>query len=275
MNSRTINFCLAILGIVLPSPALFLELEEDLTEIPVLEVDLSSSHHRVATGRKLVGSSCEYVGLCNISDISGCDHGDKFVIKPATGVRKQFLILNGNAVLAFVANQMKFVNCSSFTEVTTNIKCKEVAGAANIDLNKKEGIEYPVVDFTHHAHEAFGKAQLLSNTSISLTHLFYDGAGPKTNWIVGTKSPIGVDSNTYIIDQLAENGEVLYTATDLSSSVPSLPSFNNFSTELSLPVLDGVQLTWEDVTWLALWCRQVNMLFMDVTTQQLLNIPEQ
>ena len=28
------------------------------------------------------------------------------------------------------------------------------------------------------------------------------------NWIVGTKSKIGVDSNAYIIDKLTPNGEV-------------------------------------------------------------------
>ena len=33
-------------------------------------------------------------------------------------------------------------------------------------------------------------------------------AGPKTNWIVGTKSSIGVDSNTVIIDKLTDSGEV-------------------------------------------------------------------
>ena len=33
-------------------------------------------------------------------------------------------------------------------------------------------------------------------------------AGPKTNWIVGTKASIGVDSNTVIIDKLTESGEV-------------------------------------------------------------------
>ena len=33
-------------------------------------------------------------------------------------------------------------------------------------------------------------------------------SGPKTNWIVGTKASIGVDSNTLIIDELTESGEV-------------------------------------------------------------------
>ena len=33
-------------------------------------------------------------------------------------------------------------------------------------------------------------------------------SGPKTNWIVGRKASIGVDSNTLIIDKLTESGEV-------------------------------------------------------------------
>ena len=38
--------------------------------------------------------------------------------------------------------------------------------------------------------------------------LFACWIGPKTNWIVGTKATIGVDSNTMIIDKLTESGEV-------------------------------------------------------------------
>ena len=50
--------------------------------------------------------------------------GTKFVIKQSNGVRKQFLILNGEIVLAFVADGQKFVNCPSYTEVTTSVDCK-------------------------------------------------------------------------------------------------------------------------------------------------------
>jgi len=247
----------------------------DITEVPVLEVDLSSVKYRVATGRKLEGDSCEFVSLCNVTDIAGCDDGTKFVIKTSSSsVRKQFLILNGNAVLAFVGNGQKFANCSTFTEVTTDIKCKAVQGGTNIDLSNTQAKVYPVVDFTHRAHDAFGKAQLVDSTTIHLTELFYDGAGPKTNWIVGTKSPIGIDSNTYIIDELTADGAVKYSVNDLSSSVPSLPSFDSDSFTLRLPIVGGKQLTWEDVTWVALYCRQVNMLFMDVKTQDLMNVPE-
>ena len=50
--------------------------------------------------------------------------GTKFVISTKEGVRKQFIVLNGEAVLAFVANGQKFAECSSYTEVTSKIDCK-------------------------------------------------------------------------------------------------------------------------------------------------------
>ena len=50
--------------------------------------------------------------------------GNKFVIKQETGVRKQFLILNGEPILGFVVNGKKFANCSSYTDVTASVDCK-------------------------------------------------------------------------------------------------------------------------------------------------------
>ena len=50
--------------------------------------------------------------------------GNKFVIKQETGVRKQFLILNGEPILGFVDNGKKFANCSSYTDVTASVDCK-------------------------------------------------------------------------------------------------------------------------------------------------------
>ena len=50
--------------------------------------------------------------------------GNKFVIKRVDGVRKQFLILNGETVLGFVTNGEKFANCASYTAVTANVDCK-------------------------------------------------------------------------------------------------------------------------------------------------------
>ena len=50
--------------------------------------------------------------------------GNKFVIKRVDGVRKQFLILNGEAILGFVKRGKKFTNCSSYTEITGSVDCK-------------------------------------------------------------------------------------------------------------------------------------------------------
>ena len=65
--------------------------------------------------------------------------GTKFVIKQDKGTRKQFLILNGEAVLAFVENGKKFVECDSYTEVTTSVNCKTVDGLNTVDLEKAPG----------------------------------------------------------------------------------------------------------------------------------------
>ena len=50
--------------------------------------------------------------------------GNKFVIKQVRGVRKQFIMLNGQAILGFVRNGKKFADCDSFTEVATKLDCK-------------------------------------------------------------------------------------------------------------------------------------------------------
>ena len=50
--------------------------------------------------------------------------GNKFVIKQVKGVRKQFLILNGEPILAFVTKGKKFTECTSYTEVTAQVDCK-------------------------------------------------------------------------------------------------------------------------------------------------------
>jgi len=82
---------------------------------------------------------------------------------------------------------------------------------------------------------------------------------------VGTKATIGVDSNTVIIDKLTDSGEAFYSdASDLSDAVPTLPAYQNTSITLSLPIKEGKQMTWSDVSWLALYCRKVSMLFMSV-----------
>ena len=102
-----------------------------------------------------------------------CPDGSKFVVKQvgfhnqlqapslwlmqAKGVRKQFLVLDGESVLAFVAkksdqnNAVKFSQCSSFRfslssrmigshlsycrDITYDVGCKPVEGAAGLSLN--------------------------------------------------------------------------------------------------------------------------------------------
>ena len=61
------------------------------------------------------------------------------------------------------------------------------------------------------------------------------------------------------------HGQAFYSdASDLSDAVPTLPAYQNTSLTLSLPIKDGKQMTWSDVSWLALYCRKVSMLFMSV-----------
>ena len=50
--------------------------------------------------------------------------GNKFVIKQVRGVRKQFLILHGQAILGFVRNGKKFVDCDAYKDVTASVDCK-------------------------------------------------------------------------------------------------------------------------------------------------------
>ena len=61
------------------------------------------------------------------------------MISTGTGVRKQFLVLNGEAVMGFVEHGKKFADCSSYTEVTGKIDCKAVDGLAGLDLDRVEG----------------------------------------------------------------------------------------------------------------------------------------
>jgi len=115
------------------------EVNSDLS-LPALQVDESRIKTKTFTGRVYRGSSCEFIRLCNVSSNTDCDNGDKFVIKQVDGVRKQFLILNGQVILAFATRGIKFGNCSTFTEVTMDVDCKAVDGAADIDLSGRSSL---------------------------------------------------------------------------------------------------------------------------------------
>ena len=59
------------------------------------------------------------------------------MIKRVDGVRKQFLILNSEPILAFVKRGKKFTACTSYTEVTANVDCK-----VKVMINKHFKIDY-------------------------------------------------------------------------------------------------------------------------------------
>ena len=90
------------------------------------------------TSRKLSDSYNNLELFSSLPDVtanSGCSNGFKFVLKGATGVRKQFVILNDKATLAFVTKGKKFTACESYTDITATVTCKEVAGLGSVDLS--------------------------------------------------------------------------------------------------------------------------------------------
>lgn len=46
------------------------------------------------------------------------------MLKQETGVRKQFLIVDDEVLLAFVKKGQKFAECKQFTEVSADVSCK-------------------------------------------------------------------------------------------------------------------------------------------------------
>merc|ERR1712121_54588 len=92
---------------------------------------------RVQQGRQGIvvkGNDCEFIYLADITSNSGCSNGQKFVLKGANNTRKQFLIVNDKAIIAFITKKKKFTACESFTDITTSVNCKSVSGLDNITL---------------------------------------------------------------------------------------------------------------------------------------------
>ena len=97
------------------------------------------------------GNDCEFIQLESITSNTGCSSGTKFVLKVkiivtsqnistiffqgASKIRKQFLIVDDKVILAFVARMKKFPTCESFTDITTSVSCKVVAGLDSVDLS--------------------------------------------------------------------------------------------------------------------------------------------
>merc|ERR1712088_1182313 len=80
------------------------------------------------------GNDCEFIYLADITSNSGCSNGQKFVLKGANNTRRQFLIVNDKAIIAFITKRKKFTACESFTDITTSVSCKTVSGLDNVTL---------------------------------------------------------------------------------------------------------------------------------------------
>merc|ERR1712123_138537 len=125
-------FILFIIQLCMPAA-----IHEEYEEVEIME-RLPTPYLRTATGRVIKGSDCEYIKIGSITANTGCTDGNKFVIKQVSGVRKQFLILNGEAILGFVTKGKKFASCSSYTEITANVDCKVVSGLIDVDLTSSD-----------------------------------------------------------------------------------------------------------------------------------------
>merc|ERR1712226_301988 len=88
-------------------------------------------------GRGIVvkGNDCEYITLKDITGNSGCSSGQKFVLKGSSGVRRQFLIVSDNVILAFITKKKKFTECTAFTDITTSVTYKSIAGLDSVGLS--------------------------------------------------------------------------------------------------------------------------------------------
>ena len=59
-------------------------------------------------------------------DDVACTNGQKFVLKKAKGVRKQFMVVDGKKTLALITKGKKFTECSTFVDITSKVKFKRI-----------------------------------------------------------------------------------------------------------------------------------------------------
>jgi len=111
--------------------------------VPGLEtISLRRSRRKEVRPNVYHGEACDWIDLnkVNTDGVSsyvagvGCGSGFKFVVKPGTGVRRQFLFVEGKTILAFVGRRNKFADCSRYTEVTSQVECRAVANLGSVTL---------------------------------------------------------------------------------------------------------------------------------------------
>ena len=125
-----------------------------MTGLSSLSLARSAKKTIPAGARAYSGSHCEWIDMNSVkSEGVGCANGYKFVIKPQSGPerlrvqlsdcyvqmfspgnRRQLLFVDGKTILAFVARGSKFADCSSYTEVTSQVDCKANANLETVSL---------------------------------------------------------------------------------------------------------------------------------------------
>ncbi|XP_023330303.1 uncharacterized protein LOC111702753 [Eurytemora carolleeae] len=100
-----------------------------------LQKTVKSGNAKSVARANEVGNGCDYVVLSELpTRAKGCVNGAKFVIRPGSNSRRQYVIMNGKPLLLWVTRGTKFTDCTAFTDRTASISCKEVTGLAAIDL---------------------------------------------------------------------------------------------------------------------------------------------
>merc|ERR1712128_34293 len=108
-----------------------------------------SKGNRQLSRKVLTGAHCQYVDLCMIDRMSesGCTTGQKFVIKSPKGTRRQFLMVDGSKIIAFLLSGKKITDCKgNLTDVTTQVSCKTIPGVADIKLLRQNGTNETTTD---------------------------------------------------------------------------------------------------------------------------------
>ena len=92
----------------------------------------------------LTGFHCQFIDICEINRKSSCTNGQKFVFrgskKGKTKVRRQFLILSGKKIVAFLENGKKITDCKGkLVDITRSVSCKTIPKAEEISIVSPTG----------------------------------------------------------------------------------------------------------------------------------------
>merc|ERR1712212_1037435 len=108
---------------------------------------------KLQTRNVFKGKHCDYIDLCGLKTKSanGCDSGMKFVVKGTRSggkkIRRQFLNLDDKMIIAFLEQGKKIMDCTNgsntLKDVTNQVNCKAIKGAAQIKLEEKQNTSAP------------------------------------------------------------------------------------------------------------------------------------